>query len=58
MASDPGDQLKETNRHLREISSKLGTIAKALGALNDNYVAVNRKPNDIVEKAPEVTDGS
>lgn len=42
MASDPGHELKETNRHLREISQSLRDISRALKALNNNYADVHR----------------
>lgn len=43
-------QLKETNRHLRNMDDNLSKIAKALMTLNSNYVEINRRPNDVVTK--------
>jgi hypothetical protein len=48
MAADAGEQLKETNRHLRDIASSLKDISKALKALNNNYADVHRDDNSTV----------
>jgi hypothetical protein len=60
MAADAGEQLKETNRHLRAISSSLNDIARALKALNNNYADVHRgsEPTVPLDDAESVAEGN
>lgn len=59
MATDPvTKQLQSIDAHLSGIGNSLKEISKTLKAMNNNYVTVNRRPQDVVTKDRSDGDGT